>query len=96
MTLYRCPRADLHCKALFESSGDLDDHYRWTHGYRRTSRYLASLRPIRMPTTGEPLPTRGEASGFGPSAATGTARLRRTRRETAGASVLSRHRARRD
>jgi hypothetical protein len=51
MTLYLCPRSDLRCTALFTSTGDLDDHYTWIHGYRRSSRYLASLRPAGRPST---------------------------------------------
>ncbi|MBL7501901.1 hypothetical protein I6A84_29135 [Frankia sp. CNm7] len=43
--LYQCPRADLRCDAEFMSTGDLDDHFRWVHGYRRSGRYLAAFRP---------------------------------------------------
>jgi len=52
MTVYRCPRADLRCDALFGSSGDLDHHYRWTHGYRRVGRYAAAFRPPQLPPVG--------------------------------------------
>src|SRR5262245_53339396 len=52
MTVYRCPRADLRCDELFGSSGDLDHHYRWTHGYRRAGRYTAAFRPQHLPPVG--------------------------------------------
>jgi hypothetical protein len=47
-----CPRADLGCALAFGSSGDLDHHLRWAHGYRRSSRYLSALRPAALPPVG--------------------------------------------
>ena len=79
MISYRCPRADLGCAADFPSSGDLDSHLRWLHGYRRSARYLAALRPLRWRPVGS-VPAAAAvaagAGGFRPQASTGAARAR--------------------
>ncbi|MCM3882976.1 hypothetical protein [Frankia sp. R82] len=45
MTTYLCPRTDLDCAATFTSPGDLDWHFRMTHGYSRLYSLWTSLRP---------------------------------------------------
>jgi hypothetical protein len=90
-TVYMCPRADLDCDAEFPSSGDLDYHLRWIHGYRRILRYAMAWRPPFLPPVGgwaaraAVARRREEAAsrtsvprrGFGPAATTGAARARR-------------------
>ncbi|WP_018499909.1 hypothetical protein [Parafrankia discariae] len=48
MTLYRCPRDDLGCTALFPTTGDLDDHLRARHEYGRVWRLTSSLGHVRV------------------------------------------------
>jgi hypothetical protein len=101
MIAYRCPRADLGCDSDFASSGDLDSHLRWQHGYRRSSRYAAALRPAALPPVGgtsavtalsakraaqADRSTLG-ARGFRPAAISGAARGRRRTLETSAAST---------
>ncbi|MEX5633033.1 hypothetical protein [Parafrankia sp. FMc2] len=43
MTVYRCPRADLGCAAVFPTTGDLDYHLNLAHGYGRLQRFFASM-----------------------------------------------------
>jgi hypothetical protein len=100
MIAYRCPRADLGCASAFASSGDLDLHLRWRHGYRRFSRYLASFRPTALPPVGGQAAvaalTAGRAAqadrraigarGFSPAA---TASAARGRREALGTSAAA-------
>jgi hypothetical protein len=70
MTLYQCPRDDLRCRAEFATTGDLDHHFRWAHGYRRSSRLAASLgRERRLPYG--PKPSRRLPSGVESSARLG-------------------------
>lgn len=92
MIAYRCPRADLGCDSDFASSSDLDNHLRWRHGYRRSSRYAAAFRPAGLPPVGgrsavAALTARRAAQadraalgarGFRPAATTSAARGRRT------------------
>ncbi|MBL7493652.1 hypothetical protein I6A60_25905 [Frankia sp. AgB1.9] len=75
MIAYRCPRADLGCDSDFVSSSELDNHLRWQHGYRRSSRYAAAFRPAQLPPVG------GKAA----VAALDARRAARARRAAAGA-----------
>ncbi|MCK9898667.1 hypothetical protein CC117_14685 [Parafrankia colletiae] len=43
MTVYRCPRGDLGCAAVFPTTGDLDYHLNLAHGYGRLQRFFASM-----------------------------------------------------
>ncbi|WP_045875227.1 hypothetical protein [Pseudofrankia sp. DC12] len=97
MIAYRCPRADLGCDSDFATSGDLDNHLHWQHGYRRSSRYAAAFRPAARPVGGQAAVTALAARraaqteraavgtrGFGPGATRGATRARRTSHASAG------------
>lgn len=78
MTVYRCPRADLGCAAVFPTTGDLDYHLNLAHGYGRLRRFLASLsRTTALPRG--PRPVRRVPDGLegGPGTPT-TAQARHT------------------
>ena len=103
MIVYRCPRADLGCDNDFASSAELDDHLRWGHGYRRSSRYAAAFRPAQWPVGGKAAVTALADTraaqrdrhaiapgGFGPGAAAGAVRVRRQTRERSGAARAQR------
>ncbi|WP_018635683.1 hypothetical protein [Parafrankia elaeagni] len=92
MTVYRCPRGDLGCAAVFPTTGDLDYHLKLAHGYGRLARFLASLsRTTVLP--GGPRPVRRVPDGLegGPGTPT-TAQAHRDDAGVVQTRVLERNR----
>jgi hypothetical protein len=61
--MYKCPRGDLGCTEVFQTTGDLDWHCHQAHGYRHTWRLVSSFgREIKLPIG--PTPNRRVPDGL--------------------------------